>query len=75
MAPMRKPAPPSDDPWRNTLSIDAYARKHQLTPREVRHLLGTGQVPFVQLRGQIRIPPEAIDETALPLDNHSVGCN
>lgn len=64
MAPMRKPAQASDDPWQNTLSIDGYARKHQLTPREVRHLLSTRQLPFVQVRGQIRVPTVSIAELA-----------
>lgn len=59
MAPMRKPAPPDANPWRHTLSIDAYAREHQLTRREVRQLLGTGRLPFVQVRGQIRVVKEA----------------
>lgn len=64
MPPMRKPAPTARSPWQKTLSIDAYARRHQLTPREVRHLLGTGQLPFVELRGQIRIPLRPFDATA-----------
>lgn len=57
MAPMRKPAPQTRE---RTLSIDAYARRCHLTPREVRTLLGTGQLPFVQVRGQIRVPVEAM---------------
>jgi hypothetical protein len=60
MPPMRKPAPASDDPWRHTLSIDTYARRHQLTVGEVRQLLGSGQLPFVQIRGQIRVASQRI---------------
>lgn len=58
MAPMRTPISARDPTVRGTLTIDAYARRHGLTPREVRRLLGTGQLPFVQLRGRIRIPAE-----------------
>ncbi|QDU56335.1 MerR family transcriptional regulator [Aeoliella mucimassa] len=55
-APMRTPPPPRDDSLRGTLTIEAYARRQGLTQREVRQMLGTGKVPFVQVRGQIRVP-------------------
>jgi hypothetical protein len=61
---MRKPASPSDDDWPRSLSIDAYARRHQLKPRDVRRLLGTGQLPFVQVRGQIRVAEFAVESPA-----------
>lgn len=61
MAPMRKPAPPQHEPWQSTMSIDAYARARGMQRREVKQLLATGQLPFIQLAGQIRIPREALD--------------
>lgn len=60
MAPMRTPAPLRDPAIHGALTIDAYARRHGMTPREVRRLLGTGQLPFVQIRGQIRIAADAV---------------
>lgn len=53
---MKKPAPPKNDPWQATLTIEAYARSSGLKPRQVRRLLGSGRLPFMQVRGQIRIP-------------------
>lgn len=58
MAPMRVPPPPRQDDWRSTQSIESYAREHGLTVREVRQLLGSGQLPFIELAGQIRIVKE-----------------
>lgn len=58
MAPMHTPAPARDSALAGTMSIDAYARENQLTPREVRQQLGAGLLPFVQIRGQIRVQLE-----------------
>jgi hypothetical protein len=55
MAPMRTPTRPQQEDWRSTQSIDAFAREHGLTVREVKQLLGSGHVPFIELAGQIRI--------------------
>jgi hypothetical protein len=65
MPPMRIPAPAKDEELRSTVSIDTYARQHQLTPREVRRLLGTGKLPFVQVRGQIRVQLEPRAESSI----------
>jgi len=56
---MKKPAPPKDDSWQATLSVEAFAHRRGLKPREVRRLLGTGRLPFIQVRGQIRVPRAA----------------
>lgn len=56
--PMRTPPPPRDPALRGTLSIDSYARRHGLTRREVRRRLGSGQLPFIQVRGVIRVGGE-----------------
>jgi hypothetical protein len=58
MAPMRTPTRPRQEDWRATQSIDAFAREHGLTVREVKQLLGSGQLPFMELAGQIRIVKE-----------------
>lgn len=55
MAPMHTPVGERNSALAGTMSIDAYARRHQLTPREVRQQLGEGLLPFVQIRGQIRV--------------------
>ncbi len=56
MAPMRTPPPQQQDDWRSTQSIDAFARERGLTRAEVKQLLASGQLPFIELAGQIRIP-------------------
>lgn len=64
MAPMHTPASQRNSALAGTMSIDAYARRHQLTPREVRQQLGEGLLPFVQIRGQIRVQLEPDDQAA-----------
>ncbi|MCO6043594.1 hypothetical protein NG895_06715 [Aeoliella sp. ICT_H6.2] len=69
MAPMHTPAPTRDSALAGTMTIDAYARQHQLTPREVRQQMGSGLLQFVQIRGQIRVqlkPESPGNETASP---------
>lgn len=61
---MKIPAPTKESIWRATLSIEAFARRRGLKPREVRRLLGAGRLPFVQVRGQIRVPRAAAIEEA-----------
>lgn len=56
MAPMRKPPPARQHPWQETFSIDAFARQHGISRRDVKQLLRSGKLPFLELAGQIRVP-------------------
>lgn len=62
---MKRPAsgPPSD--WAGTLSIEQLARRWKSTPKAIRHLLGTQQLPFIQIRGSFRIPLSDIEQYEL----------
>lgn len=64
---MKKPAPPRDDPWRSTLPIAAFAHRRGLSPRQVRRLLASGRLPFIEVRGQIRVPRAAAIEESVRL--------
>jgi len=62
MAPMKRPAsgPPSD--WAGTLSFEQLARRWKSTPKAIRQLLGTQQLPFIQIRGSFRIPLSDVEQ-------------
>jgi len=52
-----KPQPRRRDPdLAGSLSLDQLARRWDCTRKHVRHLLGHGELPFLQIRGQIRVP-------------------
>ena len=57
MAPMKRPAVTETD---DTLSVAALAHRWHMKRREVRRLLGAGRLPFIQLRGRIRVPRTAV---------------
>lgn len=57
MAPMKRPAVKDPD---DTLSVTALAHRWHCKRREVRRLLGAGVMPFVQIRGRIRVPRDAV---------------
>lgn len=59
MAPMKRPVAADPD---DTISLTALARRWHIKQREVRWLLGNGAMPFVQLRGHIRVPRDAVAE-------------
>ena len=61
MAPMKpKPRKP-DAAFRGTLSLEQLGRRWRMSRKEIRHLLGRGQLDFVQVRGVFRVPLEEID--------------
>ncbi|MBN1910948.1 MAG: hypothetical protein JW818_14475 [Pirellulales bacterium] len=61
MAPM-KPEPPKRDPdLEGTLSLDQLARRWNVPRKEVRHLLTTQKLDFLQVRGQIRVRLADVD--------------
>ena len=63
MAPMKCPARnESTDVFQDSFTLTHLARRWHVHRREVRQLLQTGQLPFVQLRGQLRVPRAAVAE-------------
>lgn len=61
MAPMKKPTPQTLPEFAQTMSLDAAADKLGVSRPELRRQLGNGQLPFVQVRGHIRVPKEAVE--------------
>ena len=56
MTPM-KPAPKRRDPHlAETLSLDQLARRWSTSRKEIRRLLGSQELSFVQIRGSFRVP-------------------
>jgi hypothetical protein len=58
MAPMKRPADPRHSPYHGTWSLGKAARHFAMPKKQLRRLLGSGQLEFVQIEGQIRIPIE-----------------
>lgn len=51
-----KPEPKHRDPHlAGTLSLDQLARRWNVSRKEVRRLLGRGELVFVQIRGSFRV--------------------
>ena len=63
MAPMKCPAArePFGD-FDDSCTLTHLARRWHVSRREVRHLLQRGALPFVDVRGQIRVPYAAVEE-------------
>ena len=61
MAPMKRPAHGQTgmDPF-DSYSLTHLARLFHVTRRQIRRMLRQGELPFVQVRGQIRVPRSAI---------------
>lgn len=59
MAPMKRPARPQAE-FDGTLSVAETARRLHLTHKQVRNLLGTGKLNFVQIRRKLRIPQQEV---------------
>ena len=60
MAPMKCPSP--DDPtdlFADSLSLTHLAHRWHMHRRDVRRLLQTGDLQFVQIRNQLRVPRTA----------------
>ena len=55
MAPMKRPSAPHPE-FEGTMSVTQAARRLHLTHKQVRHMLGTGKLNFVQVRRKFRIP-------------------
>ena len=63
MAPMKCPAcrKPADV-FHDSFTLTHLAHRWKKHRREVRQLLQTGQLPFMQVRGQLRVPRAAVAE-------------
>lgn len=61
MAPMKKPRNDSYQQLTGAVSLATVARRAGLPRREVRRLIQLGKLPFVQVRGQIRVPRSDAD--------------
>jgi hypothetical protein len=60
MAPMKCPSThDSADVFADSLSLTHLAHRWQMHRRDVRHLLQSGALPFVQIRNQLRVPRTA----------------
>lgn len=63
MAPMKCPSRHEPvDMFQESYSLTHLAHRWNMHRREVRHLLQTGQLPFVQVEKQLRVPRAAVVE-------------
>ncbi len=63
MAPMKCPSRnETTEVFQDSLTLTHLAHRWHMHRREVRHLLQTGQLPFVQVREQLRVPRAAVAE-------------
>lgn len=61
MAPMKREAA-DVDPWLSeTVSLVELARRWHISRKEVRQLLGHGQLQFVEIAGSLRVPRGAVE--------------
>jgi hypothetical protein len=60
MPPMHPPHGPPPEWLTDTASLDETARHWRLSRERLKALLGTGRIPFVQVRGEIRVPREEL---------------
>ncbi len=60
MCPMKKTPNPTFARLTDAVSLGTVARKVGIPRREVRRLIQRGKLPFVQVRGQIRVPRTAM---------------
>ena len=63
MPPMKRPA---SHRRCTSLPLEAVARRCGLTRRQVRRLLQQGKLPFEQVRGQLRVPVESLQQLEAP---------
>ncbi|TWT36187.1 hypothetical protein KOR34_10880 [Posidoniimonas corsicana] len=59
---MKKSPSESFQQLTGAVSLGAVARRTGLPRRQVRRLVQQGQLPFVQVRGQICVPAKAVRE-------------
>ncbi len=63
MAPMKRPlAGGSQGYYEGTWSLREAARRLRISEKDLRRLLATGQLDFVQIAGQIRVPTEYVQQ-------------
>lgn len=62
MAPMKRPSPAHFDEMSETLSLESAARRLHVTRKQVRRLLATRELDFVQIRGRFRVPRTSVDQ-------------
>ncbi|MEM9185643.1 MAG: hypothetical protein AAGB00_04020 [Planctomycetota bacterium] len=60
MPPMKKPTRHTHEEFAETLSLPLAARELGVSHHELRRRLGRGELPFVQVRGRIRVPKNAL---------------
>ena len=63
MAPMKSPVRHSFGGLsEGSFSLTHMSRRWNISRRQLRHLLQTRQLPFIQVRGQFRVPCSAVFE-------------
>jgi hypothetical protein len=61
MAPMKR-RNAKLDPWLSeSVSLVELSRRWHMTRAEVRHLLGRGELRFVEVYGSLRVPRKAVE--------------
>jgi hypothetical protein len=66
MAPMKCPAPRQPvNPFEETYSLTHLAHRWGASRREIRQLLQSGDLPFVQVAGQLRVPAASVRKLEL----------
>jgi excisionase family DNA binding protein len=61
MAPMKPPAPQRNDRISDVgYSLTHLASRWRVSRRDVLHLLQEGELPFVEVDGQLRVPRSAV---------------
>lgn len=61
MAPMKSPVQHSfGGAVEDSFSLTHLSRRWDMSRRELRHLLQSRQLPFVQVQGQFRVPRSAV---------------
>ncbi len=58
MAPMKSPI--HQESLEDSITLTHLAQRWEVSRREVRRLLQIGELPFVQVSGQIRVPLAAV---------------
>ncbi|MCA9240867.1 MAG: excisionase family DNA-binding protein [Planctomycetales bacterium] len=63
---MRKQPANSFERMTGAVTLSTAARKSGVPRREVRRLIQRGKLPFLQVRGQICVPREALERLGKP---------
>jgi len=61
MAPMKPERRERDPDVADSLSLEQLARRWRMTRRQVRQVLGTGKLAFVQIRGRFRVSLDEVE--------------